>query len=44
MIKKLQTKKPLRWCHAELALVPAKRGLNVLFFETGDDEKKKEWN
>jgi|GEM_PF-5904657 len=28
--------KPLRWCHAECALIPTKRGLNVLFFETGD--------
>ena len=26
--------KPLRWCHAELALVPTKRSLNILFFET----------
>ncbi|MFA7302686.1 MAG: hypothetical protein WC030_02985 [Candidatus Paceibacterota bacterium] len=25
---------PLRWCHAELAVVPTRRGLNVLFFET----------
>jgi len=31
--------KPLRWCHAELALVPTKRSLNVLFFETGDEDK-----
>lgn len=30
--------KPLRWCHAECALVPTKRSLNVLFFET--DEKR----
>lgn len=28
-----------RWCHAELALVPTKRSLNVLFFETGDEDK-----
>jgi hypothetical protein len=26
--------KPLRWCHADLALVPTKRSLNILFFET----------
>lgn len=32
----------LRWCHAECALVPTKRGLNVLFFETGDEEKDDE--
>lgn len=31
--------KPLRWCHAECALVPTKRSLNVLFFETGDEDK-----
>lgn len=24
----------LRWCHSELALIPTKRSLNVLFFET----------
>jgi hypothetical protein len=30
---------PLRWCHAEFALVPTKRSLNVLFFETNDEEK-----
>ena len=30
--------KPLRWCHAECALVPTKRSLNVLFFETGDED------
>lgn len=24
---------PLQWCHAEMALVPTKRSLNVLFFE-----------
>lgn len=24
---------PLRWCHAECALIPTKRSLNVLFFE-----------
>ncbi len=34
--------KPLRWCHAELALVPTKRSLNVLFFETGEEDKKEE--
>lgn len=34
--------KPLRWCHAECALVPTKRSLNVLFFETGDEVKKEE--
>lgn len=34
--------KPLRWCHAELALMPTKRSLNVLFFETGDEDKVKE--
>ena len=28
------SKRQLRWCHAELALVPTKRSLNVLFFET----------
>lgn len=27
---------PLRWCHAEMALVPTKRSLNVLFFEQND--------
>lgn len=27
-------KKPLRWCHAECAIIPTKRGLNVLFFES----------
>lgn len=32
---------PLRWCHAECALVPTKRSLNVLFFETGDEDKNK---
>ena len=32
----------LRWCHAELALVPTKRSLNVLFFETGEEDKEKE--
>jgi hypothetical protein len=26
--------KPLRWCHSECALVPTKRSLNILFFET----------
>jgi len=30
----------LRWCHAELALVPTKRSLNVLFFETGDEGER----
>ena len=35
-------KKPLRWCHAELAIIPTKRSLNVLFFETGDEDKNKE--
>lgn len=30
----------LRWCHAECALVPTKRSLNVLFFETNDESKK----
>jgi hypothetical protein len=39
--KKL-TKNPIRWCHAECALVPTKRSLNVLFFETGDEDKKEE--
>ena len=34
--------KPLRWCHSEIALVPTKRSLNVLFFETGDEDKKEE--
>lgn len=33
---------PLRWCHAELALVPTKRSLNVLFFETEDESEEKE--
>jgi hypothetical protein len=32
-------KKPLRWCHAELEIVPTRRSLNVLFFETGEEEK-----
>ncbi len=32
--------RPLRWCHAELALIPTKRSLNVLFFETEDKDKK----
>ena len=31
--------KPLRWCHAELAIIPTKRSLNVLFFETEDEKK-----
>jgi hypothetical protein len=26
--------KPLRWCHAEIAIVPTRNNLNVLFFET----------
>jgi len=30
----------LRWCNAEVALIPTKKGLNVLFFETGDEDKK----
>ena len=30
--------KPLRWCHAEMAIVPTKKGLNVLFFETEDSK------
>ena len=34
--------KPLRWCHAESALIPTKRSLNVLFFETGDENKSEE--
>ncbi len=25
--------KPLRWCHADVALIPTKKNLNVLFFE-----------
>ncbi|OGZ84922.1 MAG: hypothetical protein A2599_01830 [Candidatus Staskawiczbacteria bacterium RIFOXYD1_FULL_39_28] len=33
--------KPLRWCHAELAIIPTKRSLNVLFFETGDEPEQK---
>jgi len=32
--------RPLRWCHAELAIIPTKRSLNVLFFETGDEDKQ----
>jgi len=32
--------KPLRWCHSELALVPTKRNLNVLFFKSGGEDKK----
>jgi hypothetical protein len=31
-----------RWCFAEMAIVPTKRSLNVLFFETGDEDKKEE--
>jgi hypothetical protein len=38
----IRMKKPLRWCHAELAIIPTKRSLNVLFFETGDEDKVKE--
>lgn len=38
----LSNKMPLKWCHAELAIVPTKRSLNVLFFETGDEDKKEE--
>jgi hypothetical protein len=30
--------RPLRWCHAELALVPTKKSLNVLFFEAEDEK------
>ena len=26
--------RPLRWCDSELAIIPTKRGLNVVFFET----------
>lgn len=33
--------KPMRWCHAELAIVPTEKSLNVLFFETEEKEKKK---
>ncbi|MBW2980779.1 hypothetical protein KY360_05165 [Candidatus Woesearchaeota archaeon] len=29
----------LRWCHAEAALIPTKRGLNVLFFEAGNEDR-----
>ena len=34
--------KPLRWCHAECALIPTKRSLNILFFETGEEDEEKE--
>jgi len=34
--------KPLRWCHAECALVPTKRSLNVLLFETGEEDKQED--
>lgn len=34
--------KPLRWCHAELAVIPTQRSLNILFFETGEGEEKSE--
>ena len=31
---------PLRFCDAKCALIPTKRGLNVLFFETGNEDEK----
>ncbi len=31
--------KPFRWCHSEIAIIPTQRSLNVLFFETGDEDK-----
>jgi len=30
--------KPLRWCDSELAIIPTNRSLNVLFFESLDDQ------
>jgi len=41
-IVKNALRKPLRWCHAECALVPTKRSLNVLFFETGEEDKQED--
>lgn len=35
---------PLRWCNADCALIPTKRGLNVLFFETGDEPENETEN
>jgi len=32
----------LRWCHADAAIIPTKRGLNVLFFETGNENEPQE--
>ncbi len=32
---------PLRWCHAELAIIPTRRSLNVLFFESDDKDLAK---
>ena len=26
--------KPLRWCHSDLAIIPTKKSLNILFFES----------
>ena len=34
--------KPLRWCHSELAVMPTKKSLNVLFFDTEKKESKKD--
>lgn len=36
--------KPFRWCHADCAIFPTKKGLNILFFETDkgkDTEEEK---
>ena len=33
---------PIRWCHAELALVPTKKSLNILFFEIGEPKETEE--
>jgi hypothetical protein len=32
----------LRWCHAEMAIVPTKKNLNVLFFETDETPEHEE--